>query len=257
MLGFCPLASGSKGNSIYLGTNQCKILIDAGLSARATKRKLEEIGVDIEEIDAILISHEHTDHIQGLKMLALKMGIHVLANHETAKGIRNTLPACPNFKIFTTGETFEFGSLKIHPFSIQHDTPDPVGFTIRQGDLKLGFCTDLGFATTLVQHHLSACDYLYLEANHDPDLVMSSPRPPLYKQRVLGRTGHLSNQACGELLREVAHPNLKHVHLAHLSRECNTEERALSTIRSILSAEGLDLNLSIAPQDRISKPVHF
>jgi len=257
MKGFCPLASGSKGNSIYLGTKNTKILIDAGISTKAIKSKLGEIDVDLADIDAILITHEHTDHIQGLKVLACKLGIPVFANQETAKGIVDFLQDCPKFKIFSTGETFEFGDMEIHPFSIQHDTLDPVAFTIRLDDLKLGFCTDLGFVTSLVQNELRNCDYLYLEANHQPSMVHASARPMVYKQRVLGRSGHLSNEACGQLLGQVAHPKLKHVHLAHLSSECNTPETALSVVRGILEQNGIQLDMCVAPQDMISKAIHF
>lgn len=257
MKGFCPLASGSKGNCIYFGTDQTKILIDAGLSAKATLAKLAEINVDIADIDAILITHEHTDHILGLKTLAYKMGIPVFANHETAKGIVETFHDCPKFKIFSTGEPFEFGDLEIHPFSIQHDTLDPVAFTIRTGGLKLGFCTDLGFVTSLVQTQLRDCDYLYVEANHQPSMVHSSARPMIYKQRVLGRSGHLSNEACGQLLSQVHHANLKHVHLAHLSSECNSPEVAISVIKEILETAGIKLDMCVAPQHSIAKAIHF
>ena len=257
MIGFCPLASGSRGNCIYLGTKSTKILIDAGISAKATKAKLQEINVDLADIDAILISHEHGDHIAGLRVLAYKMGIPILANNETAKGIVETFHDCPKFKIFSTGETFEFGDLEIHPFSIQHDTLDPVAFTVRTGALKLGFCTDLGFVTSLVQNQLKECDYLYLEANHQISMVHASPRPMVYKQRVLGRSGHLSNEACGQLLSQVHHPKLKHVHLAHLSSECNTPETALNVIKGILNEKGIDIEMCVAPQTSISKPIHF
>ena len=257
MKGFCPLASGSKGNCIYLGTDHTKILIDAGLSAKAIKNKLEQINVDISDIDAILITHEHTDHIQGLKVLAYRLGIPVLANTETAKGIVEHFHDCPKFKIFSTGETFEFGDLEIHPFSIQHDTLDPVAFIIRTGFLKLGFCTDLGFVTSLVSNQLRDCDYLYIEANHQPSMVHASARPMVYKQRVLGRTGHLSNESCGHLLAQVAHAGLKHVHLAHLSSECNSPEVALQVIKGILEQMGISLEMCVAPQEMISKAIFF
>jgi len=257
MKGFCPLASGSKGNCIYVGTERTKILIDAGISAKAVKSKLAEINVDLADIDAILITHEHGDHIQGLKVLAYKYGIPVFANSETAKGIVDYFHDCPKFKIFSTGETFEFGDIEIHPFSIQHDTLDPVAFTMRIDNLKLGFCADLGFVTSLVQHQLRNCDYLYLEANHQPSMVHASPRPMIYKQRVLSRLGHLSNESCGNLLKEIAHDGLKHVHLAHLSSECNTPETALGVIRGILEEKGIHLDMCIAPQDKIGQPVHF
>lgn len=258
MEGFCPLASGSKGNCVYLGTKNTKLLIDAGLSARTIKAKLEEINVAIEDIDAILITHEHTDHIQGLKVLAFKLGIPVFANTETAKGIVETFHGeCPKFKIFSTGETFEYGDFQIHPFSIQHDTLDPVAFTIKLDGMKMGFCTDLGFVTSLVTNQLRNCDYLYVEANHQPEMVHASSRPMIYKQRVLSRTGHLSNEACGRLLTDVAHSGLKHVHLAHLSSECNSHETALKIVRGILEDHGINLDICVAPQDMISRPVHF
>jgi len=257
MYGFCPLASGSKGNCIYVGTKETKILIDAGISAKAVRAKLAEINVALEDIDAIFVTHEHTDHIQGLKVLAFKLGIPVFANSETAKGIVEYLHECPKFKIFSTGETFEFGDMEIHPFSIQHDTLDPVAFTIRINNMKLGFCADLGFVTTLVQNQLRDCDYLYIEANHQPSMVHASARPMVYKQRVLSRTGHLSNEACGNLLREIAHTDLKHVHLAHLSSECNTPDVALNVIREILEKQGISLEMCTAPQDMISKQIFF
>lgn len=258
MNGFCPLASGSKGNCIYFGTGQTKILIDAGISAKAIQARLSEINVDLADIDAILITHEHGDHIQGLKLLAYKYGIPVLSNHETAKGIVEAFHGeCPKFKIFSTGETFEFGDLEIHPFSVQHDTMDPVAFTIRVGGLKLGFCTDLGFVTTLVQAQLRECDYLYVESNHQISMVHASSRPMVYKQRVLSRSGHLSNEACGNLLKNVYHPKLKHVHLAHLSSECNTPQTALDVVKGILEDSGIHLEMCIAPQDRISRAIFF
>lgn len=257
MHGFCPLASGSKGNAIFLGTEKTKLLIDAGLSGRALERKLAEIELSLDQIDAVLVTHEHSDHIQGLKVLALKRNIPILCNYETAKGIVDYLGDTPKFKIFTTGETFEFGDLEIHPFSIQHDTVDPVAFSMRLGSLKLGFCTDLGFATSLVEHQLRDCDYLYLEANHQPSMVHASPRPMVYKQRVLSRSGHLSNEACGQLLTKVAHPGLKHVHLAHLSQECNSPEMALKVVGEFLSDLAESPKLSVAHQDQISQAIYF
>ncbi len=258
---FCPLASGSKGNCLFLGNSNTKILIDAGISAKSVELRLAEIDVDLTEIDAILISHEHSDHIQGLKVLAYKLGIPILANHETAKGIVEAFHDCPKFKIFCTGETFEFGDLEIHPFSIQHDTPDPVAFTIKVDGYKLGICTDLGFVTTLVQNQLQECDFLYIEANHQISMVHACARPMLYKQRVLGRSGHLSNEACGQLLGQIHHAKLKQIYLAHLSSECNTPETALKIISEILEKKGIGsqtgVEICTAPQDKISRAIHF
>lgn len=257
MIGFCPLASGSKGNALYIGTERTKILIDAGLSALMVKNKLAEIDVDLADIDAILITHEHTDHIRGLEMLGCKMGIPVFANSDTARSIYEIIGDAPKFKIFTTGESFEYGDLEIHPFSIQHDASDPVGFTIRVDGMKLGICADLGFASPLVANSLQECDYLYLEANHQVEMVHACSRPPIYKQRVLSNTGHLSNVQCADLLEKLLHPKLRHVHLAHLSSECNHPEVALNTVRAMLERRMSSLEVSIAFQEQVSKQIYF
>lgn len=257
MIGFCPLASGSKGNCIYFGSPQKKILIDAGISAKHTLLRLKEINVDLKDIDAILITHPHIDHIQGLKMLAYKMKIPVFANYETAREIVDTFHDCPKFKIFSTGETFEFGDLEIHPFSIQHDTIDPVGFTIRNNHLKIGFCTDLGFATSLVIKNLQDCDYLYVEASHKVSMVEASSRPRFCKDRLLGRLGHLSNEACAMLLTQVYSDKLKLVMLAHLSKECNTPEIALEVVQNALIQKGFSTTCKVASQEKISDAVYF
>jgi len=246
---FCPLASGSKGNAVYVEGEETKILIDAGISFKALTERLGQIDVDIGEIDAILVTHEHGDHIRGLEKTASSLNIPVFANSETAKATLQEMRNRPRFKIFSTGESFEFGEMEIHPFSVQHDTLDPVAFTIRMGEVKIGICADLGFATTLVRAHLLDCDYLYLEANHEPSMVYACNRPMVYKQRVLGRQGHLSNDAAAELIQEIDHPGLKHVYLAHLSSECNHPELAIQKVQEKVKRE---LSLSIAFQEKVS-----
>ena len=253
MKGFCPLASGSKGNSLIFSSGQTKILVDAGITARQTKLRLAELDVDLDDIDAILISHEHRDHVAGLQQLALRRHIPVLCNAETAKAIYANLGECPQFKVFSTGEAFEFGDIEIHPFSIQHDAVEPCAFTLKVNSLKVGICTDLGFATTLVQSQLQGCDYLYLEANHEPEMVMACPRSPYYKERVLSRSGHLSNEDAGKLVSDIWHSGLKHIHLAHLSEECNHPEKALERVR--LQVQG-ETTVSIAPQKTIGQVIH-
>ena len=253
MHGFCPLASGSKGNCLYIGTEKTKLLIDVGISLRSLLERLAIIGVNLEEIDAVLVSHEHSDHVRGIERVAHRYNMPVFANGETAKAVVAMVKKRPRFKIFSTGEPFEFGDIAIHPFSIQHDTLDPVAFTFHLSGVKIGVCTDLGFVTTLVKLQLQQCDYLYLEANHEPSLVYSCPRPAFYKQRVLGRQGHLSNENCAELIDAVYHPGLKHVYLAHLSEECNRPEVALSRVKK--SLKGREVTLSVAYQHQASHPV--
>jgi phosphoribosyl 1,2-cyclic phosphodiesterase len=257
MFGFLPFASGSKGNCLFVGGKKTRILIDAGLSFSLTMERLQEALIDPKTIQAILVTHEHSDHISGLANLAYKLSIPVLANAETAKGICAALRERPKFKIFTTGESFQFGDLHVQPFSIPHDTFDPVAFTIQTDGIKLGICADLGHVTSLIKKQMEKCDFLYLEANHEPSMVHASNRPQMLKTRILGKQGHLSNQQCAELLISVFHSKLKHVHLAHLSGECNTKEKALEVIGEALKAHKHSVELSIAHQEKASKPIFF
>ncbi len=257
MEGFCSLASGSKGNCFYLGTTKTKLLIDAGISIQTLQKRLGEINVDLTEIDAILISHEHIDHTRSIGALSVKYNIPLFTNSETAKAIMTLFPGPFRFKIFSTEEHFYFRDLKIFPFSIQHDAIDPVAFVIHVGSIKIGICTDLGFATSLTKKYLDKCNYLLLEANHEVDLVHASSRSIIYKRRVLSRMGHLSNDDCGQLLNTLFHEDLRHVMLAHLSTECNRHDLALDKIRLHCNKmTSLDV-MSIAYQDQISKKIFF
>lgn len=257
MDGFCPLASGSRGNALYIGTKKTKLLVDCGLSAKNIKDRLAHINVDIAELQAIIITHEHGDHIQGLKVLASKYGIPVYANNETAKAIARSFDTRPKFKIFTTGDAFTIEDIEIKPFRVMHDAADPVAFTLQTDSFKIGICTDLGFVTKTVENQLKGCDLLYVEANHEPELVMNSKRPPVYKQRVLGRSGHLSNNSCAELICNVYNENLRQVYLAHLSQECNTPEQALQVVGEILHKSGINVPLTVAHQDTPSRATLF
>lgn len=242
---------------MYLGTKQAKVLFDAGVSFKVLKERLSAIDVSIEEIDAIIVSHEHADHIKALAMIAKKTKIPVFCNSDTARAISHMIDERPKFKIFSTGEPFSFAGLEIHPFSIQHDTVDPVAFTVKFEDKKLGVCTDLGFVTKIVEANLRDCDWLYLEANHDEELVHACGRPLLYKQRVLSRQGHISNESAAKLIASVYSPKLKHVYLAHLSSECNNREIALKTVSEILAKAGIKVPLSVAEPHQTSKPILF
>lgn len=257
MIGFCPLASGSKGNCTYFGSEKTKVLIDAGISTRQIELRLNQIGVSLDQIDAILISHEHSDHIRALPVILKKRNIPILTNSETAKAIYDFLGFPANFKIFTTGEPFEYGDLKINPFSVQHDAADPVMYTIRSEHGKIGFCTDLGFVSTLVKSQLRNCNYLLIEANHQPSMVHSSSRSPVYKKRVLGKLGHLSNEECLSLILDIHHTELKHVYLAHLSSECNCEDFALNYVQETLKKHNKETTVSIAFQEKMSDPIYF
>jgi len=257
MYGFCPLASGSKGNCIYLGTKKSKVLIDCGISAKAIKERLSHINVALSDIDAIFVSHEHGDHIQGLKVLVNNYDIPIITNYQTAVAVEEILCDSPKFKLFITGETFEFQDIEVHPFTVQHDAVDPVAFTFCFDGIKVGVCTDLGFVTSLVTNHLQDSNILYVEANHEPSMVHACSRPASYKTRVLGKSGHLSNDACGTLITQVFHDEMKQVYLAHLSSECNSKEVALSQVTKHLHHAKIQIPVAIAHQEKKSTPTLF
>lgn len=251
---FCPLASGSKGNSIYLETEEKKVLIDFGITPKYAQEALSKIGVDLQEIDAIFISHEHSDHIKGLETLSLP--IPVIASRETAKVIYRQMALDLPFKLFTSGEPFIFGDLKVMPFQVHHDTIDPVGFRMESGGYVIGVCTDLGHVTPIVKHYLEGVCLLYIEANHDPSMVHACSRPNVYKQRVLSRQGHLSNSECARLIFDLWHEGLEVVYLAHLSSECNSPVVARREVEEALSTHKLPL-IHIALQDQPSPVTSF
>lgn len=252
MLYVCPLASGSRGNSLYIRNRSTQILIDAGLSHKQLEKRLSDIQVSISEIDAIIVTHEHIDHIRGIKSLSCKLGIPIFANSDTAKAIYESVGVALKFKIFCTGEPFEYGELIFSPFGLQHDAVDPVGFTIQAQQWKVGICTDLGLVTSLVRKELQNCNLLYVEANHAPHMVHACNRPVSYKQRVLSRQGHLSNEECADLISSAAHPNLKQIYLAHLSSECNAPQLAKEIVEEGLKKRGYSVPISIAYQDQVS-----
>jgi phosphoribosyl 1,2-cyclic phosphodiesterase len=224
------LASGSKGNAYLLQMHQKNILIDCGLSFKALQLRLLECNSSFEKIDAIFITHEHLDHIRGLKIFFEHRGVPLYCNYQTANAIYQICKKKFDFKVFTTDECFDFESIQVMPFSVQHDAFDPVGYTFEK-EVKVGVCTDLGFVSRTVEHHLLDCDYLILEANHEPKLVHASKRPPIYKERVLGGFGHLSNEACAQLLKKMK--RLKSVCLAHFSEECNHESFVHEAMKGI------------------------
>ncbi|CAG9046079.1 Putative metallo-hydrolase YycJ [Chlamydia abortus] len=256
MEGFFPLASGSKGNCAYLGTESSKILIDLGISKQLVTRGLLSMNVHPEDIQAIFVSHEHSDHISGIKSFIKTYHTPIICNLETARNLCQLLDMHPTFKIFSTGTTFSFHDLKIQTFNVPHDAVDPVGFIFHYRDEKLGFCTDLGWVTSWIIHELYDCDYLLIEANHDPELVRQSSRPDIYKKRVLSKLGHLSNHECAELLQKVLTPKIKKIYLAHLSSESNTPELALSTVSSAIE-NITSIDPVIVESHEVTDPVYF
>ena len=244
---FTILGSGSSGNCAYIETESSRILVDAGFSPRQIRQRLATIGRTPENLSAILITHEHSDHICGLLGLADKFHIPVYCNRETQdatlwafktkwstlkdpvlQGLDTVevLRSKINWKIFATGDRFEVNDVAVETFSIPHDAQDPVGFLLRTATCNFGFVTDLGHMTKLVTERVRAANVLVLESNHDVKMLQNSRRSWSLKQRILGRHGHLSNEAAAEAAAQIMSAELKHLYLAHLSRECNRPELA-------------------------------
>jgi phosphoribosyl 1,2-cyclic phosphodiesterase len=253
-LSVCVLASGSKGNAIYISDGTCSILLDAGLSGKAIELRMREKDLDPAALTAVLVSHEHSDHIQGVGVLSRRYNLPVYI-------AKNTLKAAPQLgrlheaNYFECGQGFSIGSLSIHPFSISHDAADPAGFTFQQNGAKIGIATDLGIATTMVKEHLKDCILIVLEANHDSDMLINGPYPWPLKQRIKGRSGHLSNHDSSALLKEIQHDQLKYVVLAHLSETNNTPDMAYQTVGEALTR--CRAHLSVALQDRCGELIHL
>jgi phosphoribosyl 1,2-cyclic phosphodiesterase len=242
----CVLASGSKGNAIYVSDGETSVLVDAGLPGVEIGRRLDMRGLSPDRLDAVLVSHEHSDHLQGVGVMARRYRLPVHVSGRIGKTAEDRLGRVNETVRFECGAHFRIGTLQVHPFSLSHDAEDPAGFIFRKNSLKIGIATDLGIATALVKEHLKGCDLLILEANHDPAMLMEGPYPWHLKQRIRGRSGHLSNPDARMLTKELLHDRLRHVILAHLSETNNTPEKALSEVGLALS--GCRTRLSVASQ---------
>jgi phosphoribosyl 1,2-cyclic phosphodiesterase len=252
-------------------TDESRILVDAGFSARQIRQRLATIGRTPENLTGILITHEHSDHIAGLLALAVKLHLPVYCNRETqeatmwafqSKWSSKKNPALPGFgnseskarldwRLFRTGDSFELNDVLVETFSIPHDAQDPVGFLLRANGAKIGFATDLGHVTKLVVDRIRTANALVLEANHDVKMLQECPRRPWsLKQRILGRHGHLSNEAAADCVAEIMSADLQHLYLGHLSRECNRPEIAHRVVNERLQKIGAThVALALTSQD--------
>jgi phosphoribosyl 1,2-cyclic phosphodiesterase len=266
------LGSGSSGNCAYLETENSRVLIDAGFSPRQIRQRLASIGRAPENLSAILITHEHSDHICGLFGLAEKLKTPVYCNRETREAIAwtfkerwngkrdplfdgmekttNDVLARLEWRLFQTGDSFEVNDVLVETFPIPHDAQDPVGYLLRTNAGNFGFVTDLGHMTKLVLERIRVANVLVLESNHDVKLLQDSRRSWALKQRILGRHGHLSNEAAAEATEQLMSGTLRHLYLAHLSRECNRPELAMKVMTERLNKIGAHhVHCQAAPQD--------
>ena len=260
------LASGSRGNCTLISSSGTRLLVDAGLSCRELQRRLALCMEDPGCIDAILITHEHSDHVGGLRVLAKRLKVPVYmteATHDAYRryardsaGNRITLE---RLELFHPGHVFNIGDVSVTPFTIPHDAIDPVGFTFRSEGVKVAVCTDLGYMPASVRHHIRGCQVLMIESNHDLEMLRGGPYPWAVKQRVMSRVGHLSNDALADFLTTDYDGGAEYVILAHLSEQNNHPEIARAAAEQALGGrQGLWHNrVLLASQTEVLEPIRL
>ena len=258
MFNFCSLYSGSSGNSLFVESQNTKILVDTGVSCKKIEKALEDIDVNPSTLDGILITHEHTDHVQGLGTLSKKFDLPVFVNQETldAMPTQKDKISSKNIKTFKVTEKFEIGDLTINPFSIPHDAANPCGFNIYKDDKKISIATDIGHITNSILKELEESLFIMLEANYDPNVLKCSTYPFNLKTRIAGPTGHLSNEMAGKTISYLIKSGLKNAMLGHLSKESNFPELAYKTVVDELLENNYNENsllLSVASRTEHSK----
>ena len=262
MFNFCSLYSGSSGNSLFIETQNTKLLVDAGVSSKRIETALNDINVDPNTLDGILITHEHTDHVQGLGTLSKKFDLPVFVNQETLDAMpkQRDKIADKNIKTFKVTDKFEIGDLEIKPFSIPHDAANPCGFNIWKDNKKISIATDIGHMTNPILKNLEESLFIMLEANYDPEVLRCSSYPFTLKSRIAGPTGHLPNEMAGKTISHLLKSGLKNAMLGHLSKESNFPELAYQTVMDELISNNYKENsiqLSVASRDIHSKIINI
>ena len=257
MISFYTLFSGSSGNCSLISTKDTNILIDAGVSATRITSALSEVGVNADEIDAILITHEHTDHIRGVEMLTKRYHIPVYANKETFCAMSDSIKyAYPDrLREIKPNECFEIRDIRVYPFEISHDAAHPMGYSVVSDDTKVSFMTDMGRINETVLKIICKSDAVLIESNHDENMLINGGYPWSLKKRILSDKGHLSNDRAAWLAAQLAKWGTKHIALGHLSDKNNTPEVAVETTYNMLKQNSLhnDVSLNVAPRDGILK----
>lgn len=256
---FCVLASGSSGNTALLATEKTRILVDAGLSMRELRKRMAAIGEDLTQVDAILITHEHTDHVSGLPVLARNKEIHavIFMTRLTAPNIDWGEIPPKRLEPFQAGARFQIGDIEVQSFGIPHDAIDPVGFAFVTQGVRIGVATDLGYIPESVKFHLRRADLLLLEANHDLDMLKVGPYPWSVKQRVMSRVGHLSNLVMSDYLMQDLDSCTANVVLGHLSEQNNHPEIVRMIASQTLEERGSRARLTIAEQRKPSEVFQY
>lgn len=256
-LKFCSLYSGSSGNCQFIKTQNTTILVDAGLSGKKIQNGIANIGEDPKNVDAIFITHEHMDHIQGAGILSRRLDIPVYANEKTWEAMSPIIGDVKSHNIKIINETVEVGDLTLQVFDISHDAVNPVGYNIYYKNKKISLVTDTGCINDNIINCIKDSELLLIESNHDEDMVLIGPYPWPLKRRVLGEFGHMSNDTAGNLVSKVIKKGREIVLLGHLSKENNFPELAYKTVENILKENGIDVNpgvnLDMTYRDRSSK----
>ncbi|WP_170270163.1 MBL fold metallo-hydrolase [Heliorestis acidaminivorans] len=241
---YTTLASGSSGNATYVENKASRILVDAGLSGKKIEKGLCDLGVDPSEIDALVVTHEHTDHVRGVGVLARRYGYKVYATEGTWKGMKKVIGKVEESQICTVkvDEKVAFQDLDMEIFPTPHDACEPIGLTFDDGKSRLGIATDVGYVTRAMGRKLLGCEALIFESNHDRKMLMEGPYPASLKRRVASKEGHLSNEEAGQVLAKLCDGGTKQIMLAHLSAENNHPALALDTVKTILQQQGYSVN---------------
>ena len=232
---FACLGSGSEGNGLLVEVGATRVLVDCGFGIRDTLGRLGRLGVEPESLTAIIVTHEHSDHIGGVAAYAARYGTPVWLTFGTMATVADRFAALPHVYGFDSHDAFPIGDVGIEPFPVPHDAREPVQFVLSDGRWRLGVLTDIGVSTAHVEATLSRCDALVLECNHDVDMLAGGDYPFPLKQRIAGRFGHLDNDAASALLARLDNSNLKHVFAAHLSKQNNTRELARAALARALN----------------------
>ncbi len=253
-LRICVLGSGSRGNATFVATDAARVLFDAGFSCRQIARRLESIGEDVRALDAVVVSHEHSDHVRGLEVLARQTGVRIFVTPLTASALSWTKSA-PDLATFEAGRSFVIGDLEIETFTVSHDAIDPVGFCVCNNGCKISIATDLGYITDSVRYHLASSRVLVIESNHDLEMLKSGPYPWELKQRVMSRDGHLSNTAVAEYLASDWDRQARAIVLAHLSENNNHPAIAEMDARKAIDSVGAGATAIYVAQQQEPLPV--
>lgn len=260
----CSIASGSSGNCIYVGSDTTNLLIDTGISGKKVEFGLNSLDLTTKDLNGIFVTHEHSDHIKGLGVIARKCGVPIYATPGTIRAMEESgsLGKLPEgiFREIHGDEECRVGDLTVHPFHISHDAAEPVAYRITQGKRAVGVATDMGIYDDYIVDNLSGLDALLLEANHDVNMLQVGSYPYYLKRRILGERGHLSNETAGKLLCRLLHDGMKDILLGHLSKENNYEALAYETVCSEVTMgdnpyKARDFRITVAHRDRASEVV--